>query len=368
MIIRILPLLLLPLIGIAQPNSPAEMPIIVNTVSEILLSEINQNTQDSLEEIKVRWKKADLENCDGLPCVSVTAPGSPSNVTVVVGNAQATASFTVPSTGGSTITGYTVTSTPDSLTGIGLNSSIIVTGLSNGTSYTFSVVATNAMGNSSPSTASSAVTPSAPFLCGTSTISDIDNNSYNTVLIGTQCWTKQNLKVTKYNDGTNIPEITSGGTWAISTGARTVYNHLPGNLSTYGYLYNWYAVDDARKICPAGWHVPSDVEWTSFTNYNMSSWLVAGDKLKSRGDNVAGTGLWDPTNTGTDKYGFTALPGGYRYEDGNFYLIKIGAKFWSDAQTSGTNASTLEIAKIFPYAPSGNKSKATGASVRCLIN
>jgi hypothetical protein len=211
MIIRILPLLLLPLIGIAQTNSPAEMPIIVNTVSEILLSEINQNTQDSLEEIKVRWKKADLENCDGLPCVSVTAPGSPSNVTVVVGNAQATVSFTVPSTGGSTITGYTVTSTPDSLTGIGLNSSIIVTGLSNGTSYTFSVVATNAMGNSSPSTASSAVTPSAPFLCGTSTISDIEYNSYNTVLIGTQCWTKQNLKVSKYNDGTNIPEITSGG-------------------------------------------------------------------------------------------------------------------------------------------------------------
>jgi hypothetical protein len=77
MIIRILPLLLLPLIRIAQTNSPAEMPIIVNTVSEILLSEINQNTQDSLEEIKVRWKKADLENCDGLPCISVTAPGSP---------------------------------------------------------------------------------------------------------------------------------------------------------------------------------------------------------------------------------------------------------------------------------------------------
>ena len=112
---------------------------------------------------------------------------------------------------------------------------------------------------------------------GLATVTDVDNNVYNTVLIGTQCWMASNLRVTKYNDGYLIPLDNSGGstgdvstTWTARTsGARTVYAHNATNLATYGYLYNWYAAIDTREICPAGWHVPSNAEWD---NFNHLSW------------------------------------------------------------------------------------------------
>ena len=113
---------------------------------------------------------------------------------------------------------------------------------------------------------------------GLATVTDVDNNVYNTVLIGTQCWMASNLRVTKYNNGTLIPLDNSGGstgdvspeTWTTRTsGALTVYAHNATNLATYGYLYNWYAAKDTREICPAGWHVPSNAEWD---NFNHLSW------------------------------------------------------------------------------------------------
>ena len=285
MTIRFLPLLLLPLIGISQTNSQVEMPINGNTVSEKQPLEIKRNALYNLEEIKVRWKKAALENCSGVPCV--VAPPAPS------------------------------------------------------------------------------------FICGTNTVSDYDGNPYNTVLIDNQCWTRENLKVTKYNDGTDIPNVTNGSAWAtLNTGARAVYEvsgtPVSSYVGTYGYLYNWYAVNDSKKICPTGWHVPSTAEWSLLIDY-MSGWLVAGDKMKSTGDNVAGTGLWVPTNTGTDFYGFTAHPGGYRYQNGDFYNINRDAKFWSTTENSVTSkANTLEISNFGPNAYSDNKLKVSGLSVRCL--
>jgi uncharacterized protein (TIGR02145 family) len=233
-----------------------------------------------VEELKVRWKKAALENCPGVPCLAVTVPGSPTGVSATAGNAQVTVSFTVPSsTGGSGITGYTVTSFPGGITGTGSGSPITVTGLTNGTSYTFTVVAINAAGNSVASTASSSVTPAAPapsFTCGTSTVSDIDGNSYNTVSMGTQCWLKENLRVGKYNDGTVIPLDATGGTsgnvsgegWSgLSSGAKTVYEHNPVYLNALGYLYNAYAAIDPRGICPSGWKVPTISEWQTLETF-----------------------------------------------------------------------------------------------------
>lgn len=233
-----------------------------------------------VEELKVRWKKAALENCPGVPCLAVTVPGSPTGVSATAGNAQVTVSFTVPSsTGGSGITGYTVTSFPGGITGTGSGSPIPVTGLTNGTSYTFTVVAINAAGNSVASTASSSVTPAAPapsFTCGTSTVSDIDGNSYNTVSMGTQCWLKENLRVGKYNDGTVIPLDATGGTsgnvsgegWSgLSSGAKTVYEHNPVYLNALGYLYNAYAAIDPRGICPSGWKVPTISEWQTLETF-----------------------------------------------------------------------------------------------------
>jgi len=201
------------------------------------------------------------------------------------------------------------------------------------------------------------------FTCGTSTISDIDGNSYNTVLIGTQCWTKENLKVTKYNDGTLIPDETSispSSNWGtLQTGARTDYTGATGipsgqtYVSTYGYLYNWYAVKGIatagsttyKNICPTGWHVPTDGEWTSLIQFTVPTETVsatatgnqssnAGGKLKSQG-----TAYWNSPNTGaTNESGFSALPGGYRDINGSFGSFRFKAFFWSASESDSSLA------------------------------
>jgi uncharacterized protein (TIGR02145 family) len=391
---RFLPLLLLPMLGMAQTNSNGEMSNSGNTNSEKQALEIKRNAEYNLEEIKVRWKKAALENCPGVPCVTVTAPGSPTNVTAVAGNALATVSFTAPSsTGGSAITGYTVTSSPVGGTGSGTSSPITVTGLMSGTSYTFTVIATNAGGSSVASAASSAVTPVA---CGLVTSVTIDGYSYPTVSIGTQCWTKENLRVRRYSDGTEIRFDKSGGsagtvsqTWSgtrLNYGAYTLYEHdsiatPSSNLTTYGYLYNWYAVKgiitdggmSTNNICATGWHVPTDSDWNKLvksidsgadTSANSSTQsTTAGGKMKSTST------LWNtatPPSPGTDNFGFTVLPGGYRNNDGSFGGIRGYAFFWSATEdgsnyawSRGLNGASGNVGR-----PSFNKS--LGASVRCL--
>jgi uncharacterized protein (TIGR02145 family) len=294
----------------------------------------------------------------------------------VGGNAQATISFTAPaSNGGSPITGYTVTSSPGGITGTGSGSPITVSGLTNGTSYTFTVVATNAIGNSSPSTASSAVTPSAPFSCGITTVADIDGNSYNVVQIGTQCWTESNLKVTKYNDGTAIPDETANTAgWAgLTTGARSDYTGAASYIATYGYLYNWYAAKGVstsgsttyKNICLTGWHVPTDAEWTALET-QLGGASVAGGKMKS-----TGTTLWaSPNSAANNSSGFSALPGGLRNIDGDFGLVGFNTIFWSTTSISGSIGGYRNLNRdngvsttngFFP-----RHDKRSGASIRCL--
>ena len=115
---------------------------------------------------------------------------------------------------------------------------------------------------------------------GQDTVTDIDGNEYETVEIGEQVWMAENLKVTHYNDGTEIPTGYSDDDWAgLSTGAYAVYDDNESNADTYGYLYNWYAVDDDREVCPASWHVPTDGEYTALSDY-LGGTSVAGGKLK----------------------------------------------------------------------------------------
>ena len=139
---------------------------------------IQRNTLFNLDEIKVRWKKAALENCPGVPCFTATIPGAPTSVVATAGNASASVAFTAPaSNGGSVITGYTVTSSPGSFTATGATSPVNVTGLTNGTAYTFTVVATNAVGNSGASTASTAVIPKTVPGAPTSVVATAGNAS-----------------------------------------------------------------------------------------------------------------------------------------------------------------------------------------------
>ena len=209
---------------------------------------------------------------------------------------------------------------------------------------------------------------------GTPTVKDIDGNEYNAVQIGTQCWTKENLRVTKYRDGTIIPLDESGGktgngtgqTWSSrTTGARTVYGHSAANLVAYGYLYNWYAVADIKGLCPKGWHVPSDSEWTTLTTY-LGGEIVAGGKMKS-----TGTTYWNSPNTGaTNASGFSALPGGYRDDDGSFLSIRSNAVFWSAAENVNTAGDHMARYRSLVYNNGyvlrSNYDKRGGFSVRCL--
>jgi len=344
--------MMVPFMCFSQITPSTDIPL-NNILKEKENFDTKRKSPFNLEEIKVRWKKAALENCLGVPCVTTTVSGAPTSVTATAGNASASVAFTAPaSDGGSPITGYTVTSSPGNFTATGATSPINVTGLTNGTAYTFTVVATNAVGNSVASSASAAVTPAAPFSCGTSTINDRDMNTYNTILIDAQCWTTQNLKVTKYNDGTSIPLNNTGGsagnmsqTWSSqTTGAYTIYANEPStgtNATNYGFLYNWFAVNDSRKLCPDGWHVPTDEEWTTLTTY-LGGILVAGGKMKST-DTQPTTGGWNDPNTGADNSsGFSALPGGSRSGSaGSFSVIKDAAFFWSATEfaTSSTPSS-----------------------------
>ena len=238
------------------------------------------------------------------------------------------------------------------------------TGYGNEISFTTKTDSTNVMGIPCP---------------GTPTVKDIDGNTYNTVQIGTQCWTKENLKVTKYNDGTTIPLDTSGGiggngtgqTWtARFTGARTIYANDNTNLATYGYLYNWYAVKGIvtegstsyKNLCPTGWHIPSNAEWTTLTNY-LGGESVAGGKMKS-----SGTTNWNSPNTGaTNESGFSAPPGGFRNSDGSFNFIRLNAFFWSANEYDNSNAWYHYLYfNIGNVGRNSNYNKSFGASVRCL--
>ena len=313
-------------------------------------------------------------------------PGAPTSVVATAGNASASVAFVAPANnGGSAITGYTVTSSPGGITATGATSPINVTGLTNGTAYTFTVIATNAVGNSVASSASTAVTPVVP-VCPASTVTDVDNNIYNTVAIGTQCWTTSNLKVTKYNDGTAIlldasggsDGVTGGENWSTQLqGAYTVYGNTPTNATNYGYLYNWYAVSDLRKLCPTGWHVPTSGEWNALAS-QLGGLTAAGGKLKSMG-----TTFWNSPNTGADNSsGFSGLPGGLRLGNhtipsfassyvgppGSFVYVKDRGYFWSATSSSTLGRAYARIlnASNLSLNEDSFSRLAEGQSVRCL--
>jgi uncharacterized protein (TIGR02145 family) len=189
---------------------------------------------------------------------------------------------------------------------------------------------------------------------------DIDGNTYKTIMIGTQVWMAENLRTTKYNDGTSIPYATdnsviNGFSW---------YNHDAGSYkSTYGGLYTWWAATDSRNLCPTGWHVPTSVEWFIMRTYlGPGDNSVVPDKVKE-----AGTTHWLSPNTASNGSGFTALPGGIGWGTaGQFTNIGYDGSWWSASSSdpSGLGADIISISSAYSDEPSALKTY--GISVRCM--
>ena len=194
---------------------------------------------------------------------------------------------------------------------------------------------------------------------------DADGNAYRIVTIGTQTWMAENLKTTKYNDRTAIPNVTGDYQWSIyNSDAYCWYSNNAGSGygATYGVLYNWYAATNtvnATQLCPTGWHLPTLNEWLTLTAY-LGGESVAGTKLKE-----TGTTHWPSPNTGTNASGFTALPGGYRDRFGAFVDNLISGGWWSsvDMGTAGIIELVNSNTDVATYA---GVNKQNGFSVRCL--
>ncbi len=190
-------------------------------------------------------------------------------------------------------------------------------------------------------------------------VTDIDGNVYQTLVIGSQVWMAENLKVTHYQNGDPIPNIIDGSSWAgLTYGAYCEYNNDTLNFPIYGRLYNWYAATDGRNIAPAGWHVPSDAEWQTLIDY-LGGDGTAGGKMKA-----AGIDHWNSPNTGaTDESGFTALPSGYRAFDGSFGDIGNYATFWSG---SGSDSWARYLGYNYSQINRYLEGKHDGYSIRCV--
>jgi uncharacterized protein (TIGR02145 family) len=223
-------------------------------------------------------------------------------------------------------------------TGIG-NYTSSLTGLTSGTLYYVRAFATNSVGTGYGESIS--FTTAA---CAT-TVTDIDGNVYKTITIGDQVWMAENLKVTHYRNGEPIVKIIDNNEWEDSSvGSYCNYENNDGWILLYGRLYNWYAVIDSRNIAPEGWHIPSDSEWKQLEIFLGMSKPEA-DNMGWRGSNegsklkAVGTEYWSiPNSDATNESDFTALPGGYRLNNGLFLNMSYAAHFWTSTNHNSDSA------------------------------
>jgi uncharacterized protein (TIGR02145 family) len=189
--------------------------------------------------------------------------------------------------------------------------------------------------------------------------------TYSTIILGNgQEWMAENLRTTSYANGDPIPNVSNGTQWQnLTTGAWVHYNNDSQYENPYGKLYNWYTVSDARNICPAGWHVPTDVEWTFLSDY-LGGEIVAGSKMKS-----TGTQYWQSPNTdATNESGFSGLPGGGRRVSGAFDWISNNGIWWSSTEYNTDYAWLRDLGYSGGGVGRYDDDKTYGYSVRCLKN
>ncbi|NTW31441.1 MAG: hypothetical protein HGB12_02240 [Bacteroidetes bacterium] len=282
-------------------------------------------------------------------------------------------------------TGYKwgTTTTYSSATDMSATSTKTETGLTCNTSYTRYVWAYNACGYYF-SPVELTQTTSACFYCGTSTVDDIDGNTYNTISINNKCWFRENLKTTKYSNGVSMVDGTSAGniTGDYTTKYYFDYANNPANTIIYGKLYTWAAVmngasssnsvpSSVQGPCPTDWYVPSDAEWNVMEKYLDNSvdttlsvtWTGTdiGNRIKE-----PGTTHWASGNGGTNSSNFTALPGGYRNLDGTFAGINNFSDWHTSTAYDATNAWRRGLGNAYATIGRENNNKSYGFSVRCV--
>jgi uncharacterized protein (TIGR02145 family) len=222
-----------------------------------------------------------------------------------------------------------------------------MTGLTPGTTYYVRAYVTNQVGTS--------------YGADVSFTTEQPTTSPDVVTIGTQVWQAKNLDVVTYRNGDIIPQVSDRNAWGqLTTGAWCWYANNSANGTTYGRLYNWYAVNDPRGLAPAGYHIPTEVEWTILTNF-LGGASVAGGKMKS-------TTNWQNPNIGaTNSSGFMGLPGGYRATPNeDFNQLGVVGKFWSSTGFDPSLASSLNLGNNSGEIYWILDSKGLGGSVRCI--
>ena len=320
-----------------------------------------------------------------LPTLTTTAATSITQTTALSGGTISTdgvASITARGVCWSTSANPTIALTTKTNDGAGTGAfTSNITGLTTNTTYYLRAYATNTLGTAygNEITFTTLQNSTAINVPGP-TVTDIDGNTYQSVTNCGLTFTKTNLNVSKYSDGTLIPQVTDGTQWAnLTTGAWCYYNNATANGTTYGKLYNWYAVagiyDAAslanpalrKKLAPTGWHIPTDAEWTQLTDC-LGGAIVAGGKMKS-----IGTSLWQSPNTAaTNESGFTGLPAGIRrYSTGPFGDIGNLGNWWSSSEDDTTATAwgrVLDYTSGLATRYGGGFYKELGFSVRCLMD
>ena len=343
--------------------------------SPIVVTGLTNGTAYTFTVIATNANGNSLASSASNSVIPSTVPGAPTIGTVTEGDAQASVAFTAPAgNGGSVITGYTVTSSPGSFTGSGSSSPIVVTGLTNGTAYTFTVIASNVNGNSLPSSVSNPVRPHTA-----TTIYDVEGTLYNLITINGQVWMKENLKTATYNTGVAIPTTTTVDLRGEATPKyQWVYNNDNANLNLYGRLYTFYAVTDPAGVCPTGFHVPTDLELWTLQHFLIDNGFAFTPGLEDIGKSMASTSGWttDPTagNVGNNQStnnssGFSAVPAGYRKSNGDPVVWReLGTSIYFRSSTEDTPPGSWYYSLLYNNSILGRASYASfnGYSVRCV--
>ena len=205
-----------------------------------------------------------------------------------------------------------------------------------------------------------------PFLnLASQTVTDADGNIYSTVTIGNQVWLGENLRATKFSNNDPIALVLDSAQWPVQTAAAyCYYNNDSSFVNPYGNLYNWYTVNDARNVCPAGYHVPTAAEWADLLSF-LGGETVAGGKLKEQGFSH-----WLSPNTGADNSSnFTALPSGWRANNNGVYEnLGYMCYLWASTLQTADDADIILLGHDSPACYASNSVKLTGLPIRCIQN